>query len=361
VEQINPTELVGYLQKISNSRIADVKVSKLGTGCVGTGYAVDFTADGRPQRKIMKTLFTSNLGMDHFSDRAGSLLLAHSHYHKIPSHILSVDVGGISETGKIISIGEAKEFFMLMDEASGKDLLNDFARIAGENKLQPDDKKKILELSDFLVELHQQKATENQDSLYKRTLRSVVGGNTSIMSILDMYPRHLDWISETEIQQLITEAVAFWKNHRFSNTRLCHVHGDFHPGNIWYQENGNFTLLDRSGQTYGEAADDLTAFSINFVFYSVKERGSLQGAAKEGFELFWNNYLDKTGDAEILNIAPLFFALRSMVVVNPAFYPDNFFESKEKADKARRIMFNFAMNLLKKRTAALDQVSNNLC
>ena len=112
--------------------------------------------------------------------------------------------------------------------------------------------------------------------------------------------------------------------------------------------------MDRSGQTYGEAADDLTAFSINFIFYSVKGHGSLQGAAKEGFELFWNNYLEKTGDAKILNIAPLFFALRSMVVVNPAFYPDDFFGSKIKADKTRKKIFDFAVSLLKKGTLELN-------
>jgi len=359
VEQINESKLKDYLSSVFNGAITEVKINKLGSGCVGTGYAVNFKINGKPHIKILKTLFTSNLGMDHFSDRAGSLLLAHSHYHKIPRHVNSLDVGGISENGSIISLGKAKEFFLLMDEAQGKDLFKDFALLAAKENLSEPDRKKILELSHFLAGLHQEKAAENKDSLYKRTLRSAVGGNTSIMSIIDLYPKDLNWVSEEELQKIIQEAVNFWTKHRFSSERLCHVHGDFHPGNIWYKEDGTFALLDRSGQTYGEAADDLTAFSINFIFYSVKERGLLAGAAKEGLELFWNNYLEKTKDQEILCLAPLFFALRSMVVINPAFYPDTFFGSKENADNTRKKMFNFAYNLLKKGRLELDSLADH--
>jgi hypothetical protein len=346
MDQIDLEEIKKYLNIQFNGEISEVSINELGAGCVGTGYGLDFKVGGVSKRKILKTLFTSNLGMDHFSDRAGSLLLAHSHYHKVPKHVESVDVCGVSEDGAMISVGKAKEFFILMDEAKGKDMFSDFERIAKEDNLSEIDKKRILELSNYLVELHEEKPTENQESLYKRTMRGVVGGHTSIMSIVDMYPSNQDWVSSLELQEMIKESVKFWSEHRFSNSRLCHVHGDFHPGNIWYNED-DFTLLDRSGMTYGEAADDMTAFSINFLFYSYKEHGVLKGAAKEGFELFWNNYLEKSGDLEIKNVAPPFFALRSMVVINPIFYSDDFFGGKDNADKVRKGIFNFALEMLK--------------
>lgn len=335
-----------YLDSVFDGSITNIKIQKLGEGCVGTGFALDFNVDGKPHKKILKTLFTSNLGMDHFSDRAGSLLLAHSHYAKIPNHIESSDVCGITKDGEIISVGEAQEFFILMEEAKGKDMFADFQRIAKTNILTNEDKEKILQLSNFLVKLHQEKPTQNQESLYKRSLRNLVGGNTSIMSIIDMYPQHLEWVSPEELNQLIEASIKFWGTHRFKQERLCHAHGDFHPGNIWFRNKENFTLLDRSGQTYGEAADDLTAFSINFIFYALKEKGEFSGATKEGFDLFWKNYLSKSGDKEILDLAPPFFALRAMIVANPVFYNDEFFGSPEKAHQVRRTLFNFALRTM---------------
>ncbi len=347
--ELRPELLSNYLASLFFGAVSDVKISQLGSGCVGTGFSVNFKVDGRPQRKILKTLFTSNLGMDHFSDRAGALLLAHSHYHKVPHHVKSIDVGSVAEDGQIISVGKAKEFFILMDEAHGTNLFTDFSRMAKEENLSLLDQKRIIELSTLLNQLHQQKPAENKDSLYKRSLRSVVGGNTSIMSIIDMYPQNLSWVTADEFQQLICKTISFWTNYRFNSNRLCHVHGDFHPGNIWYQENGQLTLLDRSGQTYGEPADDLTAFSINFIFYALKERGEFSGALKRGWELFWQNYLQLSGDREILHLAPLFLTLRAMVVINPVFYPDSFFGSKSQADLVRKKMFVFADKLLQRK------------
>ena len=92
-------EIEKYLSFLYNDNVTDIKLNELGSGCVGTGHSLDFTINGERKRKILKTLFTSNLGMDHFSDRAGSLLLAHSHYKKIPRHIQSVDVCGVLEEG----------------------------------------------------------------------------------------------------------------------------------------------------------------------------------------------------------------------------------------------------------------------
>ena len=354
--EINEVGLKSYLETLFNGKITDINIQKLGEGCVGTGFALNFKVNGNTHKKILKTLFTSNLGMDHFSDRAGSLLLAHSHYSKIPNHIASADVCGITKEGKIISVGNAQEFFILMEEAQGKDMFKDFERVAKTNVLTSEDRTRILQLSDFLAKLHQEKPTLNLNSLYKRCLRNVIGGNTSIMSIIDMYPQEVKWVSKEEINHLLQASILFWSTHKFNEGRLCHTHGDFHPGNIWFKDAENFTLLDRSGQTYGEAADDLTAFSVNFIFYSLKERGEFSGAAKEGFHLFWKNYLSKTDDSEIFNLAPPFFALRAMVVANPIFYSDDFFGSPENAHKIRRSLFNFALQMVQDGKCNLEQI-----
>lgn len=354
--ELDEEKIKEYLESAFRESVTDIKLQRLGEGCVGTGFSLDFKVGGKQHRKILKTLFTSHLGMDHFSDRAGSLLLAHSHYSKIPHHIDSSDVCGVTAKGEIISIGEAQEFFLLMEEAKGKDMFGDFKRIATTNILRDDDRIKITKLADFLTKLHQEKPTENKDSLYRRCLRSLVGGNTSLMSIIDMHPKNIDWISQEDIAQLIRASVHFWSTHRFKEERLCHIHGDFHPGNIWFDDAEEFTLLDRSGQTYGEAADDLTAFSINFIFHSLKEQREFSGAPQEGFNLFWETYLSKTKDYEILHLAPPFFALRAMVVANPLFYNDQFFGSQEKANFIRRALFTWALRIMTERKIDLKTI-----
>jgi hypothetical protein len=51
---------------------------------------------------------------------------------------------------------------------------------------------------------------------------------------------------------------------------------------------------------WGEAADDLTAMAMNYIFYSVQKSFRLSGGLKDLFEIFFENYLDKTGDYEVL-------------------------------------------------------------
>lgn len=341
IENLPAAIIEQYLQKKIQEPITNLSVSKLGAGCLGTGYALDFQQSGQSKRLILKSLFTQNLGMDHFSDRAGSLLLAHSHYHKIPQHNLSKDVCALTQK-EIISIGNTKECFILLEEAQGQDLFEMFESMSSQEQLDSLQQRRIIQLATYLANLHQEKSEQSnqkQQSLYARSVRSVVGGNTSVMSIIDMYPRNPPFISQDEIHQLTQSTLKFWTKFRHHGNRLSHVHGDFHPGNIWYQDDNNFTILDRSGQTYAEPADDLTAFSINFIFYALAKRGSLSGALKQGFELFWQTYLEITQDHQIKQLAPPFFALRILVICNPAFYQDDFFKNNPTTTRRRLVQF----------------------
>jgi aminoglycoside phosphotransferase (APT) family kinase protein len=112
--------------------------------------------------------------------------------------------------------------------------------------------------------------------------------------------------------------------------RLSETHGDFHPGNIWFPEGclteedcrAGLRLLDRSRGPWGEPADDLTALTINYVFWGIMKNGGLTGAYREALELFYEEYLGRTGDWEVLEVAAPFYAFRGAVVANPVFYPD---------------------------------------
>ena len=68
--------------------------------------------------------------------------------------------------------------------------------------------------------------------------------------------------------------------------RLCQVHGDFHPWNVMFRNGTDFSVLDRSRGEWGEAADDITAMAMNYIFYSVQKSFRLSGDLKDLFELF---------------------------------------------------------------------------
>ncbi|MDD1753503.1 MAG: aminoglycoside phosphotransferase family protein, partial [Methanotrichaceae archaeon] len=87
-------------------------------------------------------------------------------------------------------------------------------------------------------------------------------------------------------------------------------------------------------------ADDITAMTMNYIFYSVQKRLMLADGLKELFELFYDNYLSLTGDEEILEVVAPFYAFRAIVVASPTWYP-------LLSDDIRRTLFNFLENVLK--------------
>tara|TARA_Y100000034_G_scaffold130444_1_gene188943 strand:- start:20 stop:1081 length:1062 start_codon:yes stop_codon:yes gene_type:complete len=337
---VKETSIRKYLSEKFKGKITSVKIEKLGEGVVGTGYGVSFKLNNKPQKKILKTLFTENLNLDHYSDRAKSLLLANENYNTMDKHVKSVDVVGVDKKGGFISVGGAEEFFILMEEAKGKDFFKDLEGLKELN----DVKDKVVKLSEFLIKIHGNKI--DSSSLYKRKIRDTIGSEC-LMGVFDIYPEEVNWTSGEEIGEIVKRSVDYWVRTKNMKHRLCEIHGDFHPGNLWFGKNGDFTVLDRARGTYGEAADDLTAFLINPIFYSLAKQGSFSGAYKELFDLFWNTYFEKTMDKEMRKVMAPYFAFRVAVVCTPAFYGDDFFGDSGKARLVRRKLFNFALNVLK--------------
>jgi hypothetical protein len=107
------------------------------------------------------------------------------------------------------------------------------------------------------------------------------------------------------------------------------VHGDFHPGNIWFQED-SFRLLDRSRGSWGDPADDLSCLGMNYVHYAIKDTGTFAGPFADLFRLFLKSYLEKMPDDGFFEVAQPFFAFRVLVLANPRFYPNDTSEIKRK-------------------------------
>jgi aminoglycoside phosphotransferase (APT) family kinase protein len=99
------------------------------------------------------------------------------------------------------------------------------------------------------------------------------------------------------------------------------VHGDFHPWNILFREGTDFSVLDRSRGEWGDPADDVTCLTLNYLFFSLQRSRKLEGAFEALWHRFWERYLERTRDAELLEVAGLFFAFRGLVMANPLWYP----------------------------------------
>ena len=87
-------------------------------------------------------------------------------------------------------------------------------------------------------------------------------------------------------------------------------------------------------------ADDVSAMTINYLFYSLQMLGELEEPFLRLFLLFWRNYLDKTCDEEVLTVLQPFYAWRSLVIASPLWYPNL-------PLKARAMIFRFASKVLK--------------
>lgn len=332
-----------YLENKFKGKIKNLKITELGSGVLGTGYSVEFSCQNKKRKVILKSLFTQGLGMDHFSDRARSLLLANDSYNCMDCHVKSNDVIALNKDNSLTSLGNSKEFFILMEEARGVDFFKDFKEIKKRRSLIEGDRSKIKILSDFLVKLHESKNPSVH--LYRRKIRDTLGSGGSLMGILDIYPDSEYNLFAKTWEVIVKKTIKFWNKSRNLSHRTTEIHGDFHPGNLWF-DNLKLTVLDRAGGRFGEAADDLAAFLINPLFFSVIQTGSFIGMFKEMFDLFWNNYFKQTKDREMRKIIAPYLVFRVAVVCNPLFYPDKFYKDSTNAKETRRRMINFAKNIL---------------
>ena len=337
-----------YLKSIYGRNVVLKGIRKMGETVAteedvkGFGYGsplmVEYVKDGRERSAVLSTMrVQQGFGHDHFSDRAGILIWQNDTFARLPRHVPSLDVGYFTPEGKLVSAGEAEEYFLLMDKVEGREYFYDLDKVK-EKGAEELDRKRALALSSYLAEIHSVKL--DSPPLYQRKIRETVGDGECIFGIFDDYPEAPGFLEPGELCQIEKLCVEWRWKLRGMTHRLCQVHGDFHPWNVMFREGTDFTVLDRSRGEWGEAADDLTAMAMNYIFYSVQKHGRLTGDLQEIFELFFENYLDKTQDHELQNVIAPFFAFRAAVVASPTWYP-------LLSGQTRRILFNFLENVLR--------------
>jgi hypothetical protein len=303
----------------------------------GTPIFIKYESGGELKQAVLETMSPSSFGHDHFSDRAQAILWERTAFNNLPHHVRSLDSGAFLNSGAIISTGDAEEFFLLTEFVSGQGYFKDLDRIRESGIAGQIDLDRTLALSNYLVEIHSKKNKEV--ALYTRRIRDLLGHGECIMGLIDNYPHQYEFIDQDLLKQVESACLAWrWKIKDRGN-RLCQVHGDFHPWNVLFRKGCDFTLLDRSRGEWGEPADDVTCMTVNYLFASLLRSGKLAGPFEKIFMLFWENYLQRTNDSELLEVAAPFYAWRGLVIASPVWYP------RLPVD-VRRAIFNFIMNVL---------------
>lgn len=331
---INEEALRTYLLKEFRG-VDEVHIRKLGSGVQGSGFLVEMKKGDGIRSYVVKALLPEHFGHDYPSDRAAVFLLDLDEYKTLPRHVKAVDVLSEMEDGSIKSIGGGKEYYLFMERGAGRHYFHDLSAFSQKSSLGISDIERIKAMTSYLAEIHSVKKASK--TLYWRKLRDTVGHGECLMGVFDMYPDGT--LSYDETTAIIKKSVDWIYRLKPYDNRLSQIHGDFHPGNIWFKDDSDFILLDRSRGPWGEPADDITALTINYIFFSVKNYEDIRGPYLEGLQLFFEEYIKLTGDTQLLEVVAPFFAFRGIVVANPVFYP-------ELTSKQRMLLFSFVKNVL---------------
>ncbi|MEJ2683041.1 MAG: aminoglycoside phosphotransferase family protein [Candidatus Sulfobium sp.] len=328
---------------------SDIRITKLGAGVQGAGFLIELKTREGEKTCVVKGLFPEGLGHDYPSDRASVFLLDLDEYGNLPRHVRAVDVLAEMKDGTIKSVGGGKEYYLLMERVRGRHYFHDLSDMAAKDLLAPGDREKIRVMASYLADIH--RAKKDSRTLYWRKLRDTIGHGECLMGVFDLYPDGtMSYGEMAEMEKLCVDWRARLKPLAY---RLSQIHGDFHPGNIWFTGDTDFILLDRSRGPWGEPADDVTALAINYIFFSVKNHGNLRQAYEEGLKLFLDEYVGASGDMDITRVAAPFFAFRAAVVANPVFYP-------ELSSRARKKIFSFMRNVLLSEAFEVEKVNEYL-
>lgn len=328
--------LQGYLSSVYQSTVRLISTEKIGqldarelkSFGYGKPYRITFEVNRQVKTVVLETMAANSFGHDHFSDRAQILLWSHSAYNTLPDHVRSVDAGAFTRGEQMISLGEATEFFLLSEFVEGHEYAADLRRILSDGKLMALDRRRTAVLAEYLAKIHSRRI--DAPHLYRRRIRELLGHGECIMGLIDNYPQNDPVATPDRLQKIEMKCLQWRWKIKTHTERLSQVHGDFHPWNILFREDVDFTVLDRSRGEWGEPADDVSSMMINYLFLALQKEMVVKGVFQELYSLFWNTYFDLTHDTQMIRVIQPFIAWRGLVLCNPTWYPKLPVETRER-------------------------------
>jgi hypothetical protein len=275
--------------------------------------------DGEPLELVWRIASSNEFGHDRRADRAANQVLAFDDFADLPRHVRPIDLGAVGNDGRLISIRDAGELYLITTYARGTIYADDLRRIANEGRAREVDHERVDALARYLASLHQLPIDGGAKPLrYRRAIRDLLGHGEGIFGIIDGYPP-IAGAPARRLREIERRCVDWRWRLREHEHRLVRTHGDFHPFNVVF-DGTELAVLDASRGTCGDPADDVTAMAINYVLFALDAPRGWQ-ALGPLWHRFWETYLRLRPDRALLSIAPPFLTWRALVVCNPTFYP----------------------------------------
>lgn len=290
----------------------------------GLGYGKPLLLDvrlagGEERRLVFHTAAPNAFGHDRRSDRALEMILAYDTFGLVKQHAAACDVGAISTSGEeLVSLRDTAEFYLLSEFVEGHVYADELRSIAQRGRLEARDKTLVVALADTLVNIHEEKIESTV--AYQRAIRDLVGSGEGIFGIIDGFPADSE-VPRERLERIEQACVAWRWRLKSRDERGRRTHGDFHPFNIIIDDSDGVRLLDTSRGSVGDPADDVSCLAINFIFFALGHQGAWEGALQELWYAFWERYLERSKDAQLLEVVAPFLAWRGLVLANPAWYP----------------------------------------
>jgi hypothetical protein len=324
------------IQSIEPLGVIHDKKFKLKEYGYGTPLHIKFYTNNKPESIVLNTVKPGPFGHQTMPDRAAILLRQYQTFNNLPRHVKTLDIGAFTEKGSLKTLRDLKEMFLVTKYVKGKEYIHDLDRVKETGKTQPIDRLRAKALAEYLINIHAEK--HNDPKYYERRTRELIGHNECIMGLTDSYPHEHEWITPMLLANMEKKTIDWRWRLKILTHRLSTVHGDFHPFNILFREETDFTVLDRSRGSRGEPADDVAGITINYLFWGLLHKKQLTNPFKQLWETFYEHYL-KNNDDEILQVISPYLTWRALVVASPVWYPNISLDVRKK-------LLNFANNIL---------------
>jgi hypothetical protein len=285
----------------------------------GAPLRVDLRHDGELKSVVLHSATPNPFGHELRANRAQEMLIAADTFALLPRHTRVFDVGAY-RGDDFVSLRDTGEFYLLTEYAEGRPYADDLRRIAEAGVLRAHDFTRVDTLVHYLVNIHSIKLPEK--TLYTRAIRDLLGSGEGIFGLVDGYPEHVDGAPRERLERIESLCLAWrWRMKRHYQ-RLVRIHGDFHPFNVLFDEHSELRLLDASRGSAGDAADDVAAMAVNYLFFALERPQAWHSAFQPLWRRFWTEYLEHSRDRELLDVVAPFLAWRCLVLANPVWYPN---------------------------------------